>query len=172
MGTSPEGSFEFEMQRFMQVGCMSYHCMPCMQQLQTALSVHDIPCQGTPHYPILALPPACPASKAYVNGHGKCGSCTTASMQQLSGPILCNSKEANVTLVMKACVRGSATVHGNFCHICTLSISAQGHIAENKQAKRRRSGHRSSSGDAACRQALLNPYLLPSCQMHCLYDRL
>ena len=35
------------------------------------------------------------------------------------------------------------------CHSITLGIAMQGHIAEKKQAKRRRSGHRSSSGDAA-----------------------
>ena len=51
-------------------------------------------------------------------------------------------------MVMKACVIGSANVIDNLCLVFTVSISAQGHIAEKKQAKRRRSGHRSSSGNA------------------------
>ena len=81
MGSSPEGSFEFEMQRFMQVGCMASPQMACMQLLQTALHV---PSQTTPMNPLLrqlplmypdlpntCAPPVCSASGGLVNGHGK-----------------------------------------------------------------------------------------------------
>ena len=44
---------------------------------------------------------------------------------------------------------------GQWQMIMTLSMSLQGHIAEKKQAKRRRSGHRSSSGKLAFLEVLL-----------------